>query len=250
MVLYFTGTGNSKFIAETIANELGDEILSINEYLKEGKKEIIDVGNRIILVTPTYSWRVPRIVSDWIIKTNFKGSKKIWFVMNCGNDIGNACKYNKKICREKDFKYMGTAEIVMPENYIAMFAIPSKEESRKIIENAKPLIGNIIQQISDEKEFNPPKNNIIRDFMSSVVNRVFYPLCVKAKPFYANNKCIGCGKCEKKCPLNNINLINKKPIWGNNCTHCMACISYCPTEAIEYGRHSVGKRRYNFENSQ
>ena len=31
---------------------------------------------------------------------------------------------------------------------------------------------------------------------------------------------------------------------GNQCTHCMACICRCPSEAIEYGKHSIGKPRY------
>ena len=34
---------------------------------------------------------------------------------------------------------------------------------------------------------------------------------------------------------------------GKNCTHCMACICYCPKEAIEYGKKSKGKPRYHFE---
>lgn len=47
--------------------------------------------------------------------------------------------------------------------------------------------------------------------------------------------------------LNNIRLENGKPVWGKNCTHCMACICYCPKEAIEYGEKSKGKPRYHFE---
>ena len=47
--------------------------------------------------------------------------------------------------------------------------------------------------------------------------------------------------------MNNIRLQNGKPLWGGRCTHCMACIGYCPTEAIEYGKKSVGKPRYHFE---
>lgn len=47
--------------------------------------------------------------------------------------------------------------------------------------------------------------------------------------------------------MNNIQLIDGKPVWGKNCTHCMACICYCPQEAIEYGKKSVGKPRYRFE---
>lgn len=34
------------------------------------------------------------------------------------------------------------------------------------------------------------------------------------------------------------------PVWGKRCTHCMACICGCPAEAIEYGKRTVGKRRY------
>lgn len=51
----------------------------------------------------------------------------------------------------------------------------------------------------------------------------------------------------KKCPLNNIKLINGKPVWNKNCTHCMACICYCPVKAIEYGKKSKNKPRYYFE---
>ncbi|WP_334304421.1 hypothetical protein [Paraclostridium sordellii] len=52
------------------------------------------------------------------------------------------------------------------------------------------------------------------------------------------------GKCEALYPLNNINLKNQKPVWGNNCTHCMACICSCPTEAIEYKNNTQNKERY------
>lgn len=52
---------------------------------------------------------------------------------------------------------------------------------------------------------------------------------------------------QKLCPLNNITLQNARPVWGSNCTQCMACICYCPTRAIEYGKKSAGKPRYHFE---
>lgn len=83
--------------------------------------------------------------------------------------------------------------------------------------------------------------------MSSAVNTIFYPMFVKADKFMATDACISCGKCVQVCPLNNVQLKNGKPAWGSNCTHCMACICYCPAEAIEYGKKSEGKPRYTFE---
>ena len=62
--------------------------------------------------------------------------------------------------------------------------------------------------------------------------------------FIINDNCISCGKCEKLCPLSNIKLIEGQPIWGNHCTHCMACISRCPKGAIEYGKKTKDRIRY------
>lgn len=50
-----------------------------------------------------------------------------------------------------------------------------------------------------------------------------------------DDECIGCGKCEKLCPLNNVTLENNVPVWAVHCSHCMACIGNCPVRAIEYG---------------
>ena len=35
---------------------------------------------------------------------------------------------------------MGTAQIVMLENYIALFSVPDKQEAKAIVENAKPAM--------------------------------------------------------------------------------------------------------------
>ena len=142
---------------------------------------------------------------------------------------------------------MDTAQIVMPENYIAMFSAPQADEARQIVAKAEPDIDRAIAAIQANQPFAPTRNNLYDRFMSGPVNPVFYRFFVKADAFRATDACIGCSKCVELCPLNNIRLENGKPVWGKNCTHCMACICYCPKEAIEYGKKSKGKPRYHFE---
>lgn len=244
MILYFSGTGNSRYIAERIAKIASDEIVSINEKLKNNDTSTITVQDKLIFVVPTYAWRIPKVVRDWISKTDFVGAKNTWFVMNCGGEIGNAAKYNEKLCDEKGFLYMGTAQIVMPENYIAMFNSPEQDEIEKIISKADSVIEKTAQLIAEVKPLPIPRNNLQDRFMSGPVNQIFYKMFVKAKDFCADDRCISCEKCAKICPLGNIEIKDGKPVWSNNCTHCMACISYCPTGAIEYGNKTVGKPRY------
>ena len=86
-------------------------------------------------MVPTYAWRIPRIVSNWLYKTEFIGAKRIWFVMNCCSEIGNASKYNSILANEKHLNYMETKQILMPENYIAMFNAPQLEEAKEIVDN-------------------------------------------------------------------------------------------------------------------
>ena len=167
--------------------------------------------------------------------------------MDCGGEIGDADKYIRRLCSRKSFDYMGVKQIVMPENYVAMFGVPNAEQAARIIEKAQPDITDASETIKAEKKFAQPRRNAYDKLMSDIVNPVFYKFFVKADAFTANDKCIGCGKCAKMCPLNNIELKNSKPVWGQNCTHCMACICLCPTEAIEYGKKSVGKPRYHLD---
>ena len=246
MILYFSGTGNSKYVAQRIADALGDTLFNMNDRIKARDSSPIETGERIVFVTPTYAWRIPRIVQDWLLKTDLIGAKRAWFVMTCGSEIGNANKYNQALCETKHLAYMGTAEIVMPENYIAMFNAPQPDEARKIVANAEPGIERAIAAIQSDRHFASPRSNLYDRFMSSAVNPLFYPLFVKANAFTVSNACIGCGQCVRRCPANNITLHDGKPVWGKDCTHCMACICYCPAEAIESGKNSLAKPRYHF----
>ena len=167
--------------------------------------------------------------------------------MDCGSEIGNAAGYNRQLAAQKHLHYMGTAQIIMPENYIAMFNAPQKEQARSIVEQAEPELQKVLTRLKAGQEFPPPRENLYDRLMSGPVNPVFYRFFVKADAFRATDACIGCGKCVELCPLNNIRLENGRPVWGKNCTHCMACICYCHKEAIEYGKKSRGKPRYHFE---
>lgn len=247
MIFCFTGTGNSRYIASKLAAVTGEELVNIGPKIKDGDTSPIVTDGRAVFITPTYAWRIPKIAESWILKVDFRGADKAWFVMDCGSEIGNAAKYNARLCADKGFAYMGTAQVIMPENYIAMFNAPEKAEARRIIVNAASVIDGIAEKLKSGEPFAKPRGNLYDRLMSSVANPLFYRFAVRAKAFHADDRCIGCGKCASLCPLNNIRLEGGKPVWGRNCTHCMACIAYCPTEAIEYGRKSVGKPRYHLD---
>jgi len=242
----FSGTGNSRRAAAQISEVTCAPILSLNEQIRSGASEVSEAKD-LIFVTPTYAWRIPRIVEKWIRDAALPEGSRAWFVMTCGGQIGNAAEYNKLLAEEKHFTYMGTAGIVMPENYIAMFHAPAAPEANAIIAKAEPDIRKAAGLILSGEPLPAPRRNIADRLMSGPINPLFYRFAVKAGPFYAKDSCISCGKCEDLCPLHNISMKDGRPAWGRTCTHCMACICHCPTEAIEYGKKSEGKPRYHID---
>ena len=191
MILYFSGTGNSKYIAERIAAALSDEVLNVGDRIKAGDTSAVNTGRDVIVSMPTYAWRIPRVASDWLEKTELIGAERIWFVMNCGDQIGNAAKYNRQIAEQKNLEYMGTAQIIMPENYIAMFGVQDDEEARAIVRKSEPDIDRAIACIQEGKSFPAPRGNLYDKLMSSTVNPIFYKLFVKADAFRAGDDCTG-----------------------------------------------------------
>lgn len=242
MILYFTGTGNSKFAAEYIGSVIGEEPVSINEFMKKGECPEFHSDSPYIITAPVYAWRMPHVVEDFLKRCSFSGSRDMYFVLTCGDSIGNAGAYAETLCREKGMQYKGMADVAMPENYITMFSAPPEEEEKLIMEKARCRLKSVAETIAQGECLmqKSPKAKAL----SAIVNPVFYKLFVHDRAFRAEESCTGCGFCERICPLQNIKLKDGKPVWGGECTQCMACICGCSAEAIEYGKKSAGKRRY------
>lgn len=244
MIIYFTGTGNSRYCAQQLSRTLGDELMDSFHFIRDGIAAELLSDRPWVFVCPTYAWRLPRIFSDFIRSGYFSGCRNAYFVMTCGDDIGSAAHRNRALSLEKGFNYMGTLRIVMPENYVAMFPVPEREESRLIVHRAQPALELACQCIRGGSPFPEPRRGALAPLKSGMVNSAFYRFIVHDRAFTVSGACTACGKCESLCPLGNITLTGGKPVWNGKCTHCMACICSCPAGAIEYGKRSLGKPRY------
>lgn len=230
-------------MARQLARKLGISEVSLNPYIRS--RGVLDVADsELVFVAPTYCWRLPRVVGRWMsLQPSLRG-RKAWFVLTCGDDFGNAEAYLADTCKEVGLEFMGGIEVVMPENYIAMFKAPSERECGAIVASADATIETVARYLKDRRHF--PKRRVgLRDrFVSGPVNPLFYKLSVSDRKFRVKDSCVGCGRCESVCPMGNIVIREGRPRWQGSCTHCMACICRCPKEAIEYGRATEGKRRY------
>lgn len=242
MVLYFTGTGNSRFIARKLGDLLGDSIYSIGDDLRNGRTGHFTQESTLVFVVPTYMSRMPPKVEKYIQDSDFLGCGCAYFVFSAAQAIGNAEKYCKRLCDKKNLIYMGTAAVKSPANYVVMYDVLPKSKAEQEMERSIPAMEKLADQMRHHSMI-----KLDDSFGGHKPFSVLAPAILKmasAKDFHVSDACISCGSCERVCPLGNVSLKNGKPAWGAKCTHCMGCISVCPQKAIDYGKKTQDRNRY------
>lgn len=244
MILYFSASGNSRFIAKTAAEMLSDELICLNDRIKGQNFEELHSDTPFVLVCPVFAWRIPRIVEEHIRHTVLSGSDKVYLMVTTCGSSGNTGGYGESFFSSIGKEWMGWHTFYMPGSYVAFMENPDVEHAEEMNRSAKKQMEMLIPLIKNEKKWQPFRVTGGGRFMSFAANPFFYRFIIGRPGFYVTESCVGCGVCAKACPMNNIKMTEKKPVWGNSCTHCMACIHQCPKQAVEFRKISIGKNRY------
>jgi len=231
MIFYFTGTGNSLYVAKKLAEKLGEgEVHSMAAYKPEG--QVGGADEKIGFVFPSYYGNLPRIVKKFVGSLDIRPGTYIFTVVTAGGAGGGSVAMTEKALAEKSLTLNYGRGILMPANYIAKYNPMFLGRSAK----ADKKIQRIADEISSKKTL-VKKNSITSNNLYSNIEEL-------DRDFFAENHCTGCGFCEKNCPVKNIRLAGKRPEWLHRCEHCMACIHRCPEQAIQYGAKTKKRRRY------
>ena len=250
LILYFSATGNTRFVAQRLANRLDDEALDLLDRIKRGDHAPIHSDKPVVICAPTYVCEMPRFLADYLRKTPLTGSRDVYFIFTSGGYAGISGVLAKAIVRKKGLRYMGCAELTMPRNYIVSDHYPEldKSEIERRIRKSAEAIESIATAIGRGERLRSRHVWLFELIITLPFSPVWCRLKQGVSDFRATDKCVGCGKCARLCPLNAIECVDGKPVWrGGSCAHCMSCIQNCPVCAIEYGQITQKKNRYLFE---
>ena len=249
MVFYYSGCGNSKFIAQSIAEAFDEKMVFIPEAQRNGDFEYSLAEKEMIgFVFPIYSWRSPHLVDEFVEKLKLNGKPSyVWTAVTCGDNVGETEKLFRKEL-EKIGLYLNAAFCFkMPNTYVNMMgmSVDKPEVAEEKIAKAKAKLPNVIDMIKDHAEYSDMIKGAFPRFKSNVIGSGFYKWA-SDEPFFSTDECISCGMCVKVCPMQNITLENGRPVWHGNCNTCDACYHHCPKHAIQYGQATRGKGQYFF----
>lgn len=232
-ILYFSGTGNSLYIAKKIKEEIGGEIFYVPSYKGDGSE-----FEKIIIVTPIYSYGMPKHIYDLLPKLNKQSDLVV--VQNYGGMVAGADYLMREYCEKNGLNLKGIFVIKMPENFTTTFTVP-KFYIKSTLKKAEKKIAKVALDIKNENYFLPKKKKTKEEtYLKNMAN-----WHIIGERFNVTENCVTCGKCAKICPVGNIKIEDGKVVFGDKCVACLGCYHRCPSKAIRYKNHKKKDRYVN-----
>ena len=255
MILWYSGCGNSRFVADTLSRELSDDnMVFIPQAARENRTLEFGPDDVLGIVFPVYSWSVPKLVSEFLRSAQIEGKPAyIFAACTCGDETGLTIRHLKKDLRKQGLTLDAFFSFQMPETYINLpgFKLDTPENTQRKISATKTQLDETVKLIKQRSQGNFDQLKGGSSFLkSNILKPLFYGLLITDRKFTVSDACIDCGLCARNCPLQNITMENGRPKWNGHCTNCMSCYHRCPKNAINFGKASIGKGQYYFTQSQ
>lgn len=237
MIFYFSGTGNSEYVARLLGERTKEEVINIADCVNKSRYFFqLKKGERLGFVYPVYFWGLPSIVKEFIKETTFAkyGKHFVYSVATCGVMTGSADEDLSKLLKVKKVGLNATFGIRMVDNYTVVFNVKNEEKNNNKNQKAQDTISDMLFLV--DNKIGGYYNHIRGFWPASPIAHASYNLTRRTVLFKASKDCVSCGKCVKGCPSKAITLENGKPVWTKKkCTMCLSCLHHCPVNAISYG---------------
>lgn len=255
MIIYFSGTGNTRWAAEELSMATEEKLIYIPDVKDDECEFTLAEGERIGFCFPVHGWRPPLLVRKFIKKLKFANTDKHYCYALCtaGDNIGETIDILQKDLSEIGLHLDSAFSLIMPESYVGLPFMdvdkPGKEAAKKekAAKDLKEFEKSIINRekgLFELTKGNWPKIN------SRILGEYFETHLITDKPFHVvSERCVKCGICADVCPVKDIKGgLGYEPEWIHNgeCLTCFTCYHHCPHHAIEFGNRTKNKGQYWF----
>ncbi len=242
-IFYFSATGNTKFVAQSIKQAMEKRWVKTTLYDIDTLDKMPDISDveYVGLGYPVHFFTIPPLMEKfaWSLPNALENQKAFVFA-TYGLTGVKAIEQGVIILDTKIYEIRRSRGFVMPDNFtpspIMYWAKPREDVIKKCFQRAEEEADFFVAEIlTGEVDVEAPFG-FLGDVLSSVVGFLFknYIANMWGRMFKVTEKCNSCGLCASTCPAGNIHMVDGEPIYSDHCVLCCRCINICPQKAIEH----------------
>jgi ferredoxin len=251
-IYWFSGTGNTLSIAQTLADRLDATLVPIASLPKEG---VVKAPSEVIgLACPVYFFGLPMLVREFLDRFRGEAVEYSFLVLTMGGIAGVSIIDARRRLRRAGTRLDAAFALRMPGNYIAKYNARSLDGAKRLLADAERTATRVAKAVAARQPHRALIDLLFLPISALIylaVGQQFESTCrTRDARFLASDACTRCGICATVCPVRNITLSDGMPVWHGQCEQCFACVHFCPAEAIQIrGTRSDRRRRYHHPNA-
>lgn len=250
-ILYFSGTGNSAWVATRLASRLRDygeatELLSVENGYRDDIE--VDPSGMLGMVFPVHASRPPSIFEQALAAVPEADGTAAFAVATAGFAGGDTAWFAVKRLEAAGYRPFLWTTVVMGNNLhlpvLSPFPVTPPDAMPMRRQEAERRIDDLARRIHGGE---PLRNGhgvggrllggAQRALAGTLEGLAF-------GGFYADGRCTRCGWCVEHCPVGNIGMGEYGPVFWDKCIICMRCYSFCPTEAVQASPKTEDRERF------
>jgi len=233
--IYFSGTGNSRYALEVFLSKY-DDSAKVFEVGDENVVSYIKDNEEIVFAYSVQYSNIPKMLKDFVEKyQDLWQGKKIFIIATMGLFSGDGAGILARRLHKYGAEIVGGLHLKMRDSVADVKALKRPlDKNKELVKQAEKKIDKAVRRM---KNGNPPQDGIgLLYHMAGLFGQRLY-FRGKTREYtdkvkIDSEKCVGCGKCVKLCPMKNLSLEQDVAKAQDRCTMCYRCINICPKQAI------------------
>lgn len=245
VIFYFSGTGNSLWVARTLARKLNQPLSNLVDHWEDDFWRCDD--SFVGFVLPTYMNDVPWLVKRVLETLELTNARYCFVLMTSSSGkSGKAFNSIDAVLQAAGSQLHAAFDLQMPGNCL----VSSEEENKKRLAAAPLKVANIADVVERETHTYRSRAQLLPD--DFVESTPLYGISsrkhrIKLKHFEVTKDCNMCGVCVRVCPTCNIEIVDGQVvIHGEACAACYACLHWCPQAAVKLDFIPLKKKRFQY----
>ncbi len=260
LFIYFSGTGNTDYVARYLAHKIESEPVEIEVRSIEWQAADAVGGFDLLAVGfPVYAADSPRFLQDYLADLPLGEGRGAFVFCTKGAYAGGAVQRNLQRLAVGGYVPLGGGSVLMPgtdglsmvarDSWMARKALEKDYDHLKDADRLAKEMSSTLRALLDGRPVEALRMSLRRRPIGTLSDGIWAALYMASEEYcrkrlYADHRCEGCGLCARVCPVDNIERVDLRPHFADRCVLCLRCLHACPQEAIQIARFTVDKFRW------